>query len=183
MVIALIFILAWFLTALGLAVTGWFEQFSAARMFAFGSFATVTGYLILHRLNERFRGFVRARNLKRLTQGQLLRFYGTLALFQTHSLTAAFAIPTAIIDILIAASATPAAARLVPAAGRVPPGFFVWHAFGLTGLATSVALVTTMSPKAMSAFPMSLVPTFIGPFVTILHLLAIDSARHRNSTV
>ena len=191
--LARVLILASFLLSFSLSASGWFEQFPVGALFAFGTFAIASGYLILHWLSERFRLFVQARNLKRLTQSQAFRFFGTLALVKAwqHTLPLAFAVPTGIADLIIAIGSF-FIAPLVPDRGPVPKAFFIWHFAGLATLAMSAALaILTSSPRfglidggvtsqAMTAFPVSIVPTFIGPMVTIFHLLALDAARHRN---
>jgi hypothetical protein len=191
--IARLLILASCLLSVSLSASGWFEQFPVDALFAFGTFAIASGYLILHWLSERFRLFARARNLKRLTQSQALRFFGTLALVKAyqHTLPVAFAVPTGIADLIIVTGSL-IIARALPDTGPVPKAFVVWHCAGLATLAMSAILaILTSSPRfglidggvtsqAMTSFPVSIVPTFIGPMVTIFHLLALDSARHRN---
>jgi hypothetical protein len=186
---ALVFL--WFLVVFVLSITGWFERFSSATLFGIGAVVAATGFAILHAISSRFRGYTRARGLKRLTRVQVLRFFGILALVKTHQhiLPAIFAIPTGFIDIVFAITSFFVAARLVSSGGRPHPGFFVWHVLGLLGLAVSVTMaVLTSSPRfglveggitsqPMTCFPMSLVPTFIGPLVLICHLLALVAAK------
>src|SRR5258705_11367274 len=104
MAIARVFVLLWFLAALTLSITGWFERFSSATLFGIGAVVAASGFAILHGLSRRFRGFTRARSLKRLTRVQVLRFFGVLALVKAHQhvLPALFAIPTGLIDIAFA---------------------------------------------------------------------------------
>jgi len=191
--IARLLILASCLLSVGLSASGWFEQFPVGALFAFGTFAIASGYLILHWLSKRFRLFVQAGNLKHLTQSQAFRFFGTLALVKAwqHTLPFAFAVPTGIADLIIAIGSF-FIARIVPDRGPVPKAFFIWHFVGLATLGMSATLaILTSSPRfglvedgvtsqAMTSFPVSIVPTFIGPMVTIFHLLALDAARHRN---
>jgi len=193
MILARIFVVVWFLAAFTLSVTGFFRHFSSATLFGIGALASASGFTILHWLSKSFRGFSRARGLKRLTQMQVLRLFGVLALFKTdeHVLPGLFAIPTGIIDIAFALTSFVVAARLVTREGRARPGFIAWHILGLSGLAVSVTLaILTSTPRfglvqggitsqPMTWFPMSLVPTFIGPFVLICHLLAIVAASTR----
>jgi hypothetical protein len=188
--IGAVLVLVWFVLAFTLSVTGWFERFSSATLFGIGAVVSASGFAALHSRSSGFRGFVRARGLKRLTQAQALRLYGVLALIKAHQhiLPSIFAIPTGVIDVLFAITSFLVAARLVSAKGRPGPGFFAWHVAGLAGLAVSVTLaVLTSSPKfglvqkgitsqPMTWFPMSLVPVFIGPLVLIFHLLAITAA-------
>lgn len=192
MIIARLFVLVCFLIAFTLSVTGWFEQFSSATLFGMGAVFSASGFAVLHYLSSRFRGFSRARGLRRLTRVQVLRLFGVLALFKAnqHVLPALFAIPTGLMDIVFAVTSFFVAARLVSDTGKPHPGFFVWHLLGLVALAVSiVTAVLTSSPrfgfvqegitsKPMTWFPMSLVPSFIGPFVLVCHLLALVSAAH-----
>lgn len=174
------FVLVWFSAAFTLSAMGWFERFSAATLFGIGAAVSATGFAVLHRLSEKFRGFLRARSLKRLTWAQTLRFYGVLALVKSHQgvLPAIFAIPTGIIDVFFAATSFFVAARLITSDGHPRPGFFAWHVAGLAGLSVSVllAVLHSSSAYAMTWFPMSLVPVFIGPLVLIFHLLALTAA-------
>lgn len=188
MKLASVLILLWFSLAFTLSVTGWFSQFSAATLFGIGAILSATGFLTLHRLSRRFRGFLKSRSLKRLTLVQTLRFFGMLALVKTnqHILPATFAIPTGVIDVAFALTSFFVAARLVSTRGSPRRGFIAWHILGLAGLAVSVTLAILLSSnrfgflakegvtiQAMAQFPMSLVPTFIGPMVLICHLLAL----------
>lgn len=191
MKLARAFLLLWFLAAFTLSITGWFERFSSDTLFGFGALAAAGGFAVLHRLSSRFREFIRARGLKRLTRAQVFRLFGVLALIKADQrvLPVLFAIPTGLIDIAFAVTAFSVAARLVSDQGRARPGFVAWHILGLIGLGTSVTLAILTSSvrfglvregitsQAMAHFPMSLVPTFIGPLMVVCHLLAIVAAR------
>lgn len=193
MIFARLFVALWFLTAFTLSVTGFFRHFSSATLFGIGALVSASGFTILHWLSESFREFIRARGLKRFTQLQVLRLFGVLALIKTdqHVLPGLFAIPTGIIDIAFVVTSFVVATRLVTPEGRARPGFIAWHILGLSGLAVSATLAILTSTarfglvhggitsQPMTWFPMSLVPTFIGPFVLVCHLLAIVAARAR----
>jgi len=195
MILARTFVAAWFLLAFTLSATGWFRQFSAATLFGIGAAASASGFAILHWLSETFRGFTRARGLKRLTLAQTFRFFGILALIKTyqHVLPALFAVPTGAFDVAMAATSFVVAARLVSPTGRPRKGFVAWHILGLMGLGMSVVLAILTSStrfglvedgitsQPMTWFPMSLVPTFIGPFVLVCHLLALVVASQPQS--
>src|SRR4051812_48679211 len=165
---AAVFIVLWFVLSLSLSASGWFRQFSAPTLFGVGAIITVLGFALLYRLERRFRGVVPVRNLRRLTYGQTLRFYGTLALFMAyrHILPPLFAVPTALMDIAIASSSFFVASHLAPQHGRPTPAFYLWHFAGLATLAISNVLVfltaTPNSPlidnsvtsQSMAEFPM-----------------------------
>jgi hypothetical protein len=195
--IAAALVLACFLIAFSLSITGWFERFTSGTLFGMGAILSAGGFLVLRWLSEKFRIFVRARSLKWLTRAQMLRFYGVLALVKAHQhvLPAIFAVPTGVIDVAFAITSLFVAARLVSANGKARPSFIAWHFLGLLGLAVSVALAVLTSSEhfglvgagvtsqAMTRFPMSLVPVFIGPMVLIFHLLALAAAyENRNSS-
>ncbi|HTM49557.1 MAG TPA: hypothetical protein VL285_12775 [Bryobacteraceae bacterium] len=179
-----------FVLAFTLSYSGWFERFSSATLFGMGALVSAGGFWTLHWLSSRFRGYSRQRGLKRLTRVQTLRFFGLLALVkaQQHVLPAIFGVPTGVMDAAMAITSFYVADRLVPPSGRPPRSFFVWHILGLVSLAISVTLAILTSPtrfgllkggltsQPMTWFPMSLVPTFIGPLVLICHLLALVTA-------
>jgi hypothetical protein len=182
-------VLASFLLAFSLSITGWFERFSSATLFGMGAVLSASGFVILHWLSQKFRIFVKARSLKWLTLAQTLRFFGLLALVkaQQHVLPPIFAVPTAWIDLAFALTSFFVAARLVSANGIARPGFVTWHFLGLLGLSISATLAILTSSERfglvnagitsqpMTWFPMSLVPVFIGPMVVIFHLLALTA--------
>ena len=182
-----VFVVVWFLLALTLSVTGWFERFSSAILFAIGALVSVIGFAVLHASSDRFRGFVRGRSLKRLTQAQTLRLFGILALVKAYQdiLPPVFAVPVGLIDVAFAISSLFVASRLVGTNLLPSRTFIAWHVLGVVGLAVSatLAILTSTSrfglvdeghtSQPMTWFPMSLVPTFIGPFVLICHLFAI----------
>ncbi len=187
--IAAALVLASFLLAFSLSITGWFERFSSATLFGMGGILSASGFLILHWLSGRFRLFVQARSLRWLTLAQTLRFFGLLALVKAHQhvLPAIFAVPTAWIDVAFASTSFLVAAGLVKANGTARTGFVQWHFLGLLGLSISVTLAILTSSERfglvkagitsqpMTWFPMSLVPVFIGPMVVIFHLLALTA--------
>jgi hypothetical protein len=187
MILARLLIVGAFLIAFTLSISGFFERFSSATLFGFGSLLIASGFLILHRLSARFRLFLRARSLKRLTLAQTLRFYGLLALVKAHEhvLPALFAVPTAVMDVAIAVTSFYVASRLVSPDGKARPGFIAYHVSGLATIAISATLAVLTSSarfglvqdgitsQPLTWFPMSLVPVFIGPMVTIFHLLAL----------
>ncbi|HXJ40670.1 MAG TPA: hypothetical protein VNH18_15425, partial [Bryobacteraceae bacterium] len=167
--------------------SGWFERFSCGGLFGIGALVSATGFMILYWLSGTLHGFPRARSLQRLTMGQALRFYGVLALVMWHHnvLPALFAIPTGLMDIAFAVTSFYAATRLLTPDREITRGFVIWHVLGVVALGISVTLAMLTSSErfglvsggvtsqSMTRFPMSLVPTFVGPFVWILHQLVL----------
>jgi hypothetical protein len=86
-----------------------------------------------------------------------------------------------VMDDALAISSFYVARRCISPEGRPTRGFFLWHIAGLASLAISnVLVVLTASPQSggvtsqgMASFPMSIVPTWIGPMVLMFHLLAL----------
>jgi hypothetical protein len=193
MKIAKIFVFSWFALAFGLSASAWFEQFPAPALFGIGAVASATGFTVLYLLEERFRSVFRALSLRHLTYGQTLRFFGSLAFVKAwqHVLPAVFAIPTGLMDVAIAGGSVFVARHLAPSKGKPPAFFTIWHVAGLGTLAVSTILAfLTASPRfglvsgdvtsqSMASFPISLVPTFIGPLVLIFHLLALFNAHYQ----
>ena len=189
MLIASALVLLCFLIAFTLSFTGWFERYSSADLFGMGSFLSGGGYITLYWLSQSFRGFLRARSIRRLTLAQTMRFYGLLALVKAHQhvLPALFAIPTAVLDIFFAITSFRVASKLVSSKGEARPGFIAWHVGGLgaLGISTLLAVLTSsdrfglvkdgITSQPMTQFPVSLVPVFIGPMVLIFHLLALTA--------
>ncbi|HVV45590.1 MAG TPA: hypothetical protein VHC72_10300 [Bryobacteraceae bacterium] len=170
-----------------LSATGWFEQFPALLLFGFGAAAVGIAFMALYLLEHLFHRKMPIRSLRFLTYGQTLRFFGTLAYWKAeqHILPAMFAIPTAVMDDALAISAFYVARHCITDGGKPTRGFFLWHIAGLASLAISnVLVVLTASPRsggvtsqAMASFPMSIVPTWIGPMVLMFHLLALYEGR------
>jgi hypothetical protein len=182
--------LAWFLVALALSWSGFFERFSSATLFAIGTAVSATGFAVVYWFFESFRNYTRARSLKQLTLLQVFRLYGALALVKAYQgvLPALFALPTGIPDLFFALSSFYVSRRMVSSAGRPERGFYAWHLCGLLhlGIAAALAVLTSPTPFGLLAgeitsqpitrFPMSIVPTFIGPFVLNGHLSALAAA-------
>jgi hypothetical protein len=180
----------WFLVALALSWSGFFERFSSAALFGIGTVISATGFAVVFWQFEGFRNYTRARSLKQLTLLQVFRFYGSLALVKAHQgvLPAVFALPTGIVDIVWAASAFYVAARMVSSSGEAGRGFYLWHIAGILHLLLAAALAILTSPtqlgllageitsQPMTQFPMSIVPTFIGPLVLNGHFSALIAA-------
>ena len=180
----------WFAAALGLSRAGVFERFSSAALFALGAVISATGFAIVFWVFESFRNYTRSRSLKQLTLLQVFRFYGALALVKAHQgvLPAAFALPTGIGDLVFAGTAFYVSARMVSDTGRASRGFYVWHFAGLFHLLVAAAMAVLTSPtpfgllageitsQPITSFPVSIVPTFVGPLVLNGHLSALAAA-------
>ena len=184
-----ILIIFWFVLALALSVTGWFEQFSSEAVFGMGG-VVLFGFGLSLFFSQRIRDYTLSRSLQGLTRVQAVRLFGILAFIKAHQnvLPAVFAIPTGIFDVSMAITSFFVAERLVSPEGRPSPVFFVWHVLGLIALGISVVLAFWTSStrfgltheitsQAMARFPMNLTPAFFGPLTLLYHLLALGAAR------
>ncbi|MGH9530861.1 MAG: hypothetical protein ACRD2Q_00610 [Terriglobales bacterium] len=94
-----------------------------------------------------------------------------------------FALPAGYGDMAIGATAAFAAWKLADSSHR--NGFILWQVLGLADLVMAVSLGTTASlltpqdPSTgiMTVLPLSLMPTFFVPLLTIFHLICIAQAR------
>ncbi|HVW09476.1 MAG TPA: hypothetical protein VHC90_12880, partial [Bryobacteraceae bacterium] len=128
-------IAVWFVIALTLSISftlsirGWFKQFPALLLFAFGAVAVALAFGVLYVLEHVFHRRVPIRNTRFLTYGQTLRFFGTLAYWKAaeHVLPPLFAIPTAVMDDAIAISSFYVARRCIAPDGTPTRGYFIWN--------------------------------------------------------
>jgi hypothetical protein len=140
-----------------------------------------------------FRDFVLAADLRLVTGVQAWRFlgFGFLALYAHGLLPGLFAWPAGLGDLAIAMTAPWVVVALVQrpafAASR---GFVTWHLLGLLDFAVAIATGVLASGTAlglggavttdpMGRLPLVLVPCYLVPLFTMLHLTALFQARQR----
>jgi high-affinity K+ transport system ATPase subunit B len=93
-----------------------------------------------------------------------------------------FALPAGWGDMTIGATAALAGLKLATPARRA--GFILWQALGITDLVVAVTMGTLaqrIDPRgvptsAMTALPMSMIPTFAVPLFLIFHVICIAQA-------
>lgn len=184
MSVAIAFLTLWLLVAVSCSLGGWLKSVSPAVLFVAGFVIPSGGYFAGYFASSRFRRFVLRQNPQLLTLLQASRATGIIFLIANHNgvLPGLFAIPTGSIDVTIGITAPIIAIVLV--SGRTPRHWFAtWHVCGILGMMVSGTLGIIASPRAMSGFPLGLVPTFLGPVTLILHLMALSislSGRNRN---
>jgi hypothetical protein len=135
--------------------------------------------------SERFRQFTQSLNPRLLTMVQSWRIAGYvfLVLYQYRILPGAFALPAGWGDVAIGLTAPLVAMTL--AKPEHNKSFILWQVLGISDLVIAVAMGTTsrlISPhgiatSAMTALPLSLIPTFAVPLFMILHFICIAQAR------
>ena len=135
--------------------------------------------------SEGFRQFTRSLSPRALTSVHAWRIAGFafLVAYAYGKLPAVFAFPAGFGDIAIGATALWAAKRLATPEHR--GGFMLWQALGTLDLVTAVTVGTTATflfphgipTSAVTVLPLSLIPTFAVPLLTILHFICIGQAR------
>jgi hypothetical protein len=180
-------IAAWFVFALSASALHVFvnpsQVFSPAVAVAAG--VPLVLFAVWLAASKKFRQFAMSVNPRALTFWQIFRIIGVVfpILEARQLLPALFALPAGYGDIFIGATAWFAATRLAKPANR---GWFIfWQALGITDLATAVTLGVTaglISPSGPSMYPMtvlplSLIPTFFVPLLTMFHVISIAQAR------
>ena len=177
------FIIAgWAAAALAAGLSRATAKVPAGPLLIAGLAAPTTAFAWLFRRHHTFRRWVLQHDPRRTTLIQSFRVFGSgfLIPYRRGALAGAYAIPTIMADASIGLTAPLVACRLDPA-GRE---FRLWHAAGLSFLVMSVGLGALTSPplqklgdgptsQAMADFPLSLVPTFLGPMVLLAHLAAL----------
>ncbi|MGC2638432.1 MAG: hypothetical protein WA294_14705 [Acidobacteriaceae bacterium] len=145
----------------------------------------VLAFLVWYATSRRFREFTLSRSPRLLTLAQTWRVGGFvfLALASYGILPWLFALPAGLGD--MAAGATAASMALNRADPRHRTSFIAWQIFGMADLLVAVSLGTLagviqphgIPTTAMTALPMSLIPTFGVPLFFIFHIICIALAR------
>ncbi|MGA8409909.1 MAG: hypothetical protein WB680_22245 [Candidatus Acidiferrales bacterium] len=180
-------IVVWFLFALFAGAAHLFEN-NANRIGVAVAIAAAVPLIVFSlwfAASESFRKFTMSLNPRILTSVQVWRIIGFIfVLLEAHSvLPAIFAWPAGYGDMLIGTTAFFAAWQLAVPERR--NAFIGWQVLGILDLVTAVSLGTTaglldphgVSMAAMTVLPLSLIPTFLVPLFTILHVICIAQAR------
>lgn len=141
-----------------------------------------------------FRNFVLGADLRFVTAMQAWRWAGQhfLFLYSAGALPALFAFPAGLGDMAIGVTAPWIVFRLVRQPGFAASRRYVmWNILGITDFVVAVSmgvlcsglfpgingLIGNLTTAPMSRLPLVLVPTFVVPFFTMLHLTALFQAR------
>ena len=173
----------WGTATLGLSLSGYFERFDAAALMIAGLLPTPAYFLALLS-SEHFRRFVNSLDVRRVTILEAGRILGGTAFGLAawmHWMSMPFAAFTAVSDIVVGVSAFWAVRRLWK---RHPRAFALWHIAGASCLLGAGVLGSLTSPavqaiggpvtsQAVSGFPYSLVPIFLGPMMYMCHWIPL----------
>jgi hypothetical protein len=177
----------WFIFVLSASALHWFKNDSnrVGLAVALAALAPIAMFSLWFATSEKFRQFALSLNPRILTFAQSWRIVGfTFVLLEARGgLPAIFALPAGYGDMAIGATATLVAWKLANPSHR--SSFILWQMLGIADLVMAVSLGTTarlLSPHstsmvAMTVLPLSLVPTFLVPLFTILHVICIAQAR------
>jgi hypothetical protein len=143
-------------------------------------------------LSPTFRRFALALDHRMLTLAQTWRVGGFvfLVLYAYRILPGVFALPAGLGDLAVGATAPFVAMYLAESVHRKP--YLTWQILGIFDLLMAVTLGVLSSANpigilahgvttdAMSVLPLSLIPTFAVPLLTILHIICIAQALQLN---
>jgi hypothetical protein len=147
-------------------------------------------FAVAWRTSLAFREFLLALDIRLITAAQAWRYagFGFLALYTNHVLPGLFAWPAGLGDMAIAVAAPLWILRLSenPEAIR-SRGFRLWNALGIldfviaftTATISSMTLVTDRLPSMgpMTQLPLVLIPAFMVPLFTMLHIVALMQSK------
>jgi len=184
-VVGLIF--TWFIFALTASARGVFNN-GANRFGLAVAFAALTPmfvFFLWFAASPRFREFILSLDPRILTFVQAWRVIGaTFVVLEAYRiLPAIFALPAGYGDIAIGATAPLVAWNLANSSHR--GAFILWQVLGISDLVVAVTLGITarllvaqdVSMTAVTVLPLSLIPTFFVPLLTIFHVICIAQAK------
>lgn len=178
---------AWFVFALAASALHLFRAGPDAPPLALGlgGLIPIVLFFLWFAISDGFRQFALSLNPRTLTLVQAWRVGGFVFLvLSTYGiLPALFALPAGWGDIAIGATAPLVAIKLANPEHR--KSFIVWQILGIFDLVLAVTLGTTarliaphgVATTAMSALPLSLIPTFAVPLLLCIHVICIAQAK------
>ena len=169
----------WFLAALAVSVSGVLYRVPAPVVGAVNA-ALVSLSLLAAFFVRPLRAWVQSLPLRGLVLFHVTRFVGVafLVLYASGTLPGEFALFAGWGDIAVAASALAVVSLAVPVTDRLRWwAVLAWNVFGLLDIlnvlrmAVRLGLADMDQIAVMTAFPMSLLPTFLVPLVIVTHVL------------
>jgi hypothetical protein len=185
--LGLVFLVVWFLGAIGVSLSGVLDDVPAAILLIAGALIPAAAYFALYYFSTRFRRFVLGLNLRYVTLVEASRVTGFIFFLEYAwgRLPGMFAITTGATDFTVGITSMLVAFQLISSEGFARPGVTHWHIFGMLAALTSgtMGILTSGTPlgflaggitsQAMSTFPLNLVPIYLGPVTLIFHLIAL----------
>jgi len=180
-------VISWFVLALVAAVRGAFVNPFRGVGLSVGIAALVPMLVFFawFGASESFRKFLLSLNPSTLTAVQTGRILGLVfVVLEAHrALPSVFALPAGYGDIAIGATASLVAWKLANPGHR--GSFILWQGLGILDLVTAVTLGTTarlLVPRGpdmalLTVLPLSLIPTFLVPLFTMIHVICIAQAK------
>jgi hypothetical protein len=197
--LAAIAITSWAMLAAGFSLAGVFRSTLRELSFAFPAavLAPLAIFVILYLVLSRFRDFVLGLDARLITIMQSWRVLGLsfLELYWLGLLPGLFAYPAGLGDAAIGISAPMVALALITDRARIATrGFVLWNLLGILDFVVALTAGTLMSgawphligdgPSTglMREFPLAMIPTFLVPLFSMLHLSAIFQSRAARHT-
>lgn len=180
-------VIAWFVFALVAAEQGAFENplHGVGVTVGIAALVPLLVFFVWFGASEGFRKFALSLNPQTLTAWQTWRILGLVfVVLEAHrALPSVFALPAGYGDITIGATAALVAWKLANPEHR--GRFIAWQLLGIFDLVTAVTLGVTariISPSGptmalVTELPLSLIPTFLVPLFTMIHVICIAQAR------
>ena len=139
----------------------------------------IAAVAIGYRASPRFRNYLLTLDLRLVLAAQLWRVIGIafLVALSFGQLPAGFAVPAAVGDLATGIAAF--AVVLALGNGSLTRGrLYAFTALGVTDFLVADAAGLALEPPALTAWPLAIFPTFMVPFFTVLHLVAVLQSRH-----
>jgi hypothetical protein len=182
----------WFLLALAGSLLGIFQRGHAPPIsLGLMAVAPILLFAAAYLFSAEFSHFVLSANPRILTAIQSGRVLGVVfvILYYRGILPAVFALPAGYGDMFIGLTAPLVAWAMSSQGATRRPLFVLWNALGILDLVMAVTLgvlssdssigilASGVTTQLMGAFPLSLIPTFLVPLFTILHLITLARLR------
>jgi hypothetical protein len=192
-----VFLVVWFLGAVAVSLAGVLDNVPSPVLLSAGAVVPAGGFFGLYFLSSRFRQFVLGLNLRHVTLVEASRVTGFIFFLEYAwgRLPGLFAITTGATDFTVGITSLLVAYKLISKDGMAKPGVTHWHTLGMLAALTSgtMGILTSGTPlgllaggvtsQAMSAFPLNLVPLYLGPVALIFHLIALCILHKERATI
>jgi hypothetical protein len=188
-------IAGWFVLILGIAIVGGFDRPGRGPLpIGIAALTPIVLFAFAYNASSRVRQSLLRLDRRLLALAQAWRVLGIVfvLLYLRGLLPASFALPAGLGDLFIGITA-PLAARVAYATiSRDRRLFIAWNLLGLLDLVAAVVLgilnsagplgilAGSVSTGIMGTFPLTMIPTFFVPLLTILHLIVLAQLRQKN---
>lgn len=180
----------WFLVALGASLSGVLMEVRRSEpptLLAVAVAGPIVAFLLWYASSSELRRFLLSLDPSRLVGVQLYRIIGGIFLVEyvRGTLPGSFALPAGLGDLLVGVTAPFVATAASSRSALSRRLVVLWCLFGIADLLAAVALgilssetslgllAGTATTARLSAFPLSLIPTYLVPVSVMLHLITL----------